>query len=162
MSARSFLCPQLCRGVSATGFVEIDESKFGKMKYRGGKPVNGQWVFRGIERGTHKCFFQVVEQCSKEEWLGVINEWVLPGNTIMSDCWKAYNCLTDEGFEHLRVNHSVNFKDPDTGAYTNFIEGTWSAVKRSLRSHTSHAKDTLMHSITTSPSICGGGYMEIV
>ena len=37
--------------------VEIDESKFGKMKYGKGKHVNGQWVFGGIERATDKCFF---------------------------------------------------------------------------------------------------------
>ena len=38
--------------------VEINESKIGEMKYRRGKPVNRQWVFGGIERGTNKCFFQ--------------------------------------------------------------------------------------------------------
>ncbi|GFW45406.1 DDE_Tnp_IS1595 domain-containing protein [Trichonephila clavipes] len=37
--------------------VEIDESKFGKMKYGKGKPVDGKWVFGGIERGTNRCFF---------------------------------------------------------------------------------------------------------
>ena len=37
--------------------VEIDKSMFGKMKYGEGKPVNGQWVFGGIERAMDKCFF---------------------------------------------------------------------------------------------------------
>ena len=46
---------------------------------------------------------------TKEEFLHVIKEWVLPGS-IMSDCWKAYDCLSDAGFEHLRVNHSMSFK----------------------------------------------------
>ena len=32
--------------------LEID-----KMKYGRGKPVNGEWVFGGVERGTDKCFF---------------------------------------------------------------------------------------------------------
>ena len=34
----------------------------------------------------------------------------------MSDMWKAYDCLQDEGYNHLTVNHSLNFIDPDTGA----------------------------------------------
>ena len=93
-------------------------------------------------------FFQVLQRRSKEELLRVIKEWVLPGTTIMSDCWKAYDCLSNEGFEHLRVNHSVCFKDPDTGAHTNSIEGTWSAVKRYLWNHTSHAQDMFGHYLT--------------
>ena len=74
-------------------------------------------------------FFSVIERRMKEELLRVIKEWVLPGFRIMFDCWKAYDCLTDEGFEHLRVNHSMNFKDPDTCAHTNSIEGTWPVIK---------------------------------
>ena len=31
--------------------------KFGKMKYGRGKPVNGLWVFSGIERALNKFFF---------------------------------------------------------------------------------------------------------
>ncbi|GFX23091.1 mitotic-spindle organizing protein 2A [Trichonephila clavipes] len=125
--------------------VEIDESKFGKMTYGKGKPGDGKWVFGGIERGTNRCFLRVVERRTKEELLCVIKEWVRPGNTIISDCWKAYKCFSDEGFKHLEVNHSVCFKDPDTGAHTNLIEGTWSAIKRCLRNHTSHAEGMFDH-----------------
>ncbi|GFX86942.1 mitotic-spindle organizing protein 2A [Trichonephila clavipes] len=90
--------------------VEIDESLFGKMKYGKGKRVK------------------------------VIREWILPGTTIISDCWRAYECLSDEGYRHLTVNHSLTFKDPETGAHTNAIEGTWSAIKRNLKGHTAHVE----------------------
>ena len=50
----------------------------------------------------------------------------------MSDKWKAYDCLRDEGYTHLTVNHSLNFVDPDTGAHTQRIENTWWGIKRSM------------------------------
>ncbi|GFT34768.1 uncharacterized protein TNCV_618101 [Trichonephila clavipes] len=56
--------------------VEIEESMFGKMKYGKGKPVNGQWVFGGVERNSNKCFFRVVPNRTKEELLSVIKRRV--------------------------------------------------------------------------------------
>lgn len=67
--------------------------------------------------------------------MSIINENILPGTTIISDCWKAYSSLNSEGFTHLTVNHSVNFVDPETGAHTNTIESTWRALKKSLPKH---------------------------
>ncbi|GFV16652.1 mitotic-spindle organizing protein 2A [Trichonephila clavipes] len=125
--------------------VEIDESMFGKMKYGKGKPANGQWVFGGVERNSNKCFFRVVPNRTKEELLSVIKEWVVPGSVIISDCWKAYDCLSHEGYQHLRVNHSLTFKDPETGAHTNSIQGTWSAIKRSLWNHAAHVEGQFDH-----------------
>lgn len=116
--------------------VEIDESKFGKRKYERGRRVDGRWVFGGIERGSRKTFFRVVENRGKDVLLAIIKEFVLPGTTIISDCWKSYDCLEDEGYHHLTVNHSLEFKHPETGAHTNTIEGTWSAIKRSLPTRT--------------------------
>ena len=58
----------------------------------------------------------------------------------MSDLWKAYDCLKHEGYDHLTVNHSLNFVDPDTGAHTQGIENTWWGVKRSLP-HTGTSKE---------------------
>ncbi|CAC5363308.1 unnamed protein product [Mytilus coruscus] len=112
--------------------VEIDESKFGKRKYHKGRQVEGQWVFGGIERDSKKSFFATVENRTKETLLKLIKDNIKPGTTIISDCWKAYDCLGSEGFEHLKVNHSVNFVDPETGAHTHTIESTWRALKKSL------------------------------
>ena len=63
---------------------------------------------------------------------------MLPGSIVMSYSWKAYDCLKDHDFQLLRVNHSLHFMDPDSDAHTNSIEGTWSAIKRSMP--TNHAK----------------------
>jgi len=109
--------------------VEIDESKFGRRKYHRGHHVDGQWVFGGIGRGSGRVFFSAVEKRDTATLLQVIKSWILPGTTIISDCWKAYDCLESEGFVHLTVNHSINFVDPVTGAHTNSIESTWRHLK---------------------------------
>lgn len=36
--------------------IEIDEAKIGKRKYNKGRIIQGQWVFRSIERNTKKSF----------------------------------------------------------------------------------------------------------
>ena len=109
--------------------VEIDESKFGKRKYNVGRLIEGQWVFGGICRETRECFMVPVENRDSETLVRLIKDYIKPGTTIISDYWKAYDCLEEEGFVHLKVNHSINFVDPVTGAHTNTIERRWRDVK---------------------------------
>ena len=113
--------------------VEIDESKFGKRKYNRGKRVDGCWVFRGIERDSNppKCFFSTVTDRSAQTLIPIIKRWILPGTTIVSDCWKSYSSLSAEGYIHETVNHSIQFRS-DTGAHTNHIESRWNTLKRFL------------------------------
>jgi len=109
--------------------VEIDESKFGKRKYHRGHSVKGQWVFGGVERATGRTFLVAVHDRSAETLIGLIKQWILPGTTIISDCWAAYNSLREERYIHFTVNHSITFVDQTTGAHTNTIESTWKHVK---------------------------------
>ncbi|KYM95849.1 hypothetical protein ALC62_13500 [Cyphomyrmex costatus] len=95
--------------------VEINEAKIGKRKYNRGRLVKGQWIFGGYEQVSKKVFVVPVENRTEQTLLAIIKEWILPGTTIVSDCWKSYDCLNNEGFQHLTVNHSYNFVDPDTG-----------------------------------------------
>jgi hypothetical protein len=77
--------------------VEINESKFGKRKYHQGHYVKGQCVFGGVERGSGQTFLVAVHDRSTETLIGLIKQWILPGTTIISDCWKVYSSLPDEG-----------------------------------------------------------------
>lgn len=77
--------------------VEIDEAKFGKRKYNRGRIVDGEWVFGGLERGSKEVFMELVPDRSANTLLQIIKRKIEPGTTIMSDCWKAYNCLQNEG-----------------------------------------------------------------
>lgn len=106
--------------------VEIDEAKFGKRKYHRGRLIEGQWIFGGFERQSKKTFYIPVPARNAEILTTVILQWILPGTTIISDCWKAYSKLgVDFPFQHLTVNHSLNFVDPETGAHTQNIERSW-------------------------------------
>ncbi|GFX30957.1 DDE_Tnp_IS1595 domain-containing protein [Trichonephila clavipes] len=102
--------------------VEIDESKFGKRKYNRSHLVEGQWVFGGVERGTDKMFLVAAHNRTKETVMALIQEWIKPGTTIYSDCWKSYATLGQVDYNHLTVNHSLNFVDPVTNCHTNIIE----------------------------------------
>nr|XP_012235852.1 PREDICTED: uncharacterized protein LOC105680022 [Linepithema humile] len=95
--------------------VEIDEAKIGRRKYNRGRLIKGQWIFGEYERDSKKMFIVPVEDRTEETLLACIKEWILPGTTVISDCWKSYNCLNNEGFQHLTVNHSYNFVNPQTG-----------------------------------------------
>lgn len=112
--------------------VEIDEAKFGKRKYHRGRIIDGQWFFGGFERDSKELFVIPVPDRTSDTLLNAIKANVLPGTTIISDCWKAYNCLDEEGFQHLTVNHSYNFVDPDTGAHTQNIERIWREVRSNI------------------------------
>jgi hypothetical protein len=60
--------------------------------------------------------------------------------------------LEDEGYTHLKVNHSVNYKDPETGAHTNTIEGSWLHAKKSLPEY---GTKKVILCLVISPSTCG-------
>jgi hypothetical protein len=57
--------------------------------------------------------------------ISILKKIIEPGTVILSDCWKAYSSLKSEGYHHLTVNHSNEFKNKETGACTNLIESTW-------------------------------------
>ena len=112
--------------------VEIDESKFGRTKYYRGRFTRGQWVFGGYCRETGEFFAVPVARRDTDTLLAVIKDKIHEGTTIISDCWRAYNCLVLNGFRHLTVNHTYNFVDPETGAHTNNVERMWRSVKESF------------------------------
>lgn len=111
--------------------MEIDETLLTRRKYNRGRLVGEQWIFGGIERGSGKIFVVPVERRNADTLLPLIQQHILPGTSIISDLWAAYGRIPQlpEGYEHLTVNHSENFVDPETGAHTNAIESTWQKLK---------------------------------
>jgi len=87
-------------------------------------------VFGGIERGSRNFFIVPVESRNTETLLTIIKERIVDGKTIMSDCWKAYNCLDDEGYKHQAVNHFMNFVNSVTQAHTQNVDRLWRSCGR--------------------------------
>lgn len=114
--------------------VEVDESAFGKRKYNRGRVSKVRWVVGGIDRQNKKCFLKVVDRRDSQTLLSVISENVEPGTTIITDMWRGYNSLEQNGFPHKTVNHSVNFVSPnDRNIHTQTIESHWAKIKRDMR-----------------------------
>ena len=58
-----------------------------------------------------------------------LQQFVLPGTTVISDLWAAFSTISNLGCQHLTVNHSLHFIDPYTQATTNHMESMWSQAK---------------------------------
>ena len=116
--------------------VEIDEAKFRRMKHHRGRARAEEWVLGGVERESGRCF---IVPCpngkrTKAVLLPIIQRWVLPGTTIYTDGWKAYQSIPaiTGGYSHSWVNHTLYFKDPVTGVHTNRQEGLWKHIRASV------------------------------
>ena len=67
--------------------VEIDESKFSRMKYGQGKAQKSDdWVFGEVERGNGaNRFLEVVARRNAATLIPLIQKWIVPGTIIYSD-----------------------------------------------------------------------------
>lgn len=116
---------------------QIDESMFRyRQKYhRGRNPDGERWVFGIVDTSCSPAsyFVQLVENRSCRILFPIINNVVKSGSIIWSDEWRAYRTLTQAGFEHYTINHSLNFVDPITGVNTQTVESLWNRLKRRLK-----------------------------
>lgn len=100
--------------------VEIDEVKIGQ---------KNTWIIGGIERESKKTFISPMTNRSEETLFPIIKEYILPGTTVVSNCWKTYDCHQSEEYQHLTVNNLYNFVDSETGENMQMIEKFWSEVR---------------------------------
>ena len=70
-----------------------------------------------------------VEDRTVATLMPVIQQFIKPGSTVISDQWAAYSEIGQYGYQHLTINHSEHFVDPGTEAHTQDIECTLSHTK---------------------------------
>ncbi|KAL6460862.1 hypothetical protein MHYP_G00308280 [Metynnis hypsauchen] len=77
------------------------------------------WVFGVLEiRDTsRRPVLRLVEKRNRETLMPLIKKHVRKHSIVVSDEWRAYSNLTQEGYQHVKVNHSVNYVDPQTAQY---------------------------------------------
>jgi transposase-like protein len=119
-------------GIGTT--VEVDESLIFKRKNHVGRllysEIEHTWVVGGICRETRECFAVRVQDRSEQTLSAVLTQHILKGTKIITDCWRGYQKLDEQGFFHSKVNHSQNFVDPsDPLIHTNTIERQWRVLK---------------------------------
>ena len=69
----------------------------------------------------------------------VLQEYVLPQTTVVSDLWDAYYIINNLGYQHLPVNHRLHFIDTATHATINHVESMWCREKlRNKKEYSTH------------------------
>jgi transposase-like protein len=76
----------------------------------------------------------IIGDRSSKTIFSAIERYVKPGSIIVSDAHASYHSLSQRGWDHIVVNHSVAFHD-FKGNTLNNIETYWRVLKRSLSGH---------------------------
>jgi transposase len=115
------------------GEFELDESYFGAKRVRGkrGRGAAGKTPVFGLLKRDDKVYVEVVNNCTREQLMPIIQGKILEGATINTDGWKAYDGLVLNGYTHHRVFHSHN-EFARGKCHVNGIESFWSYSKRRL------------------------------
>jgi transposase-like protein len=107
-----------------TGFIQMDESFFGRLKHKQEQVI----VVGAIEADSGRIKLELVPNRSSETLGGFIDTHIATNATVVTDKWRAYDEITMYPREHLPVNHSIGeFR------FSNRIEGLWSEIKKHIR-----------------------------
>jgi len=134
---------------ASAGEFELDESYFGAKRVRGkkGRGAAGKTPVFGVLKRNGNVYVQIVENCSKDQLMPIIQGKILEGSTIHTDGWKAYDGLILNGYQHYRVYHS---KDEFVRgkSHVNGIESFWSFAKRRLAQFNGLSDETFVLHLT--------------
>ena len=119
--------------IGGTGMtVEMDETYVCKRKYNRGRVLVAQsvWLVGGICRENGRIFLKFVTRRDETTLRSIILDSVEPGTRIITDCWRGYLNIGQDGYWHATVNHSYNFVSPeDPLVHTQRVERLWRSIK---------------------------------
>lgn len=117
-----------------SGHVEIDETYVGGIQKGGGKQGHGKdkkTIVLGMVQRNGKVMTKIIPNVKNESILPMIEKNVKKGSTVSTDELAAYRHLSDKGYNHGTVQHSME-RYRNGIHHTNRIEGFWSQIKRSI------------------------------
>lgn len=124
-----------------SGEVECDETYIGgKSKFMHAKKRKALNMTRGYEQKTGvmgmlqrggKVKATVIKQADTRTLLGLVNQNVEYGSTVMTDDAGGYRNMSEEDYIHEIINHAVEYVRGNV--HTNSIENFWSLLKRSIK-----------------------------
>ena len=102
-----------------------------RVRGKRGRGAVGKTPVFGLLKRDGKVYVEIVENCSRNSLLPIIQGKILEGSTIHTDGWKAYDGLILNGYDHYRAYHSKN-EFARGKCHVNGIESFWSFAKRGL------------------------------
>lgn len=94
-----------------------------EFQYKRGQASNRtSWVFGmlGLKGDRRRPILKIVRHRSASHLKPLIKKHIWRGSSIISDGWRSYHHLQNEGYNHLTVNHQEYFIDPITGSHTQY------------------------------------------
>ncbi len=113
------------------GSIEVDESYFGARRVKGlrGRGARGKTPVFGMLKRNGKVYTQIVNNCSMNELIPIIEEQANKDATLYTDGFKSYDGLANYGYKrHYRVKHSEN-EFAKGHNHINGIENFWGLCK---------------------------------
>jgi len=128
-----------------SGEVEVDESYFGARRVRGkrGRGASGKIPVVGLLKRKGKVYTKIVQNCSREQLLPIIQGKVLSESIFFTDTWRSYVSLILHGYKHYRIHHHEN-EFARGKNHVNGIESFWSFTKARLLKMKGVRKDTFV------------------
>ncbi|MEG3144589.1 IS1595 family transposase [Sphingomonas sp. RT2P30] len=113
--------------------VEIDETLIGGSVSGKGSGYKGNktCVVGMLERGG-ELITRVAPARHKAAMHSLINQHVLPGTTLNTDEFGGYKDISQNGYQHVTVNHGAKQYATKEGAGVNAMEGFWAQLKRGI------------------------------
>lgn len=121
--------PDILGGVGKT--VQVDEVHLRYIANTAGGPNDAVIVFGLASEG--QVLSAIVPDRKSGTLIPHIVARIKPGSKVVTDMLSGYRKLSQYGFDHVQINHSIAFHD-FRGHSNNDIEAYWSTVRRMLRS----------------------------